>query len=167
MERWQGLRAWLSANGDLAFDLVRFWVGIGLVIKGVFFVMAMDRLTWTVEGMGIMPFGNVFLAHYIAVAHLGFGLMLAVGLLTRLSALAQLPVLLGAVVFVHGPGGLNTEGQTLEFTLLVLFVLALSALFGGGRLSVDHLLRRSSEDEQRAAPPMRAVHHHPIHTSKP
>jgi putative oxidoreductase len=145
------LRAWLTQHGDLGLELIRIWVGVGLFIKGLYFVGSMDRLTWMVEeGMGIMPFGTVFIAHYVAVAHLGFGLMLAAGLLTRLAALAQIPVLLGAVLFVHGAGGLNTEAQTLEFTLLVLFILVVAAVFGGGRLSVDHLLERVRSADEAA-----------------
>jgi putative oxidoreductase len=136
-------RAWLSSNGDIGLELMRIWLGVGLFVKGAYFVASMDRLTWMVEeGLGIMPFANVFIAHYIAVAHLGFGLMLAAGLLTRAAALAQVPILLGAVLFVHGAGGLNTEGQTLEFTMMVLFALVVVAAFGGGRLSADHYLRR-------------------------
>ncbi len=143
MNQLQRARAWLGDNGDLGLELVRIWVGVGLFIKGAYFVASMERLTWMVdEGLGIMPFADVFIAHYIAVAHLGFGLMLAAGLLTRVAALAQVPILLGAVLFVHGAGGLNTDGQTLEFTLMVFFVLVVLTAFGGGRLSADHYLRR-------------------------
>ncbi|MEZ4269573.1 MAG: DoxX family protein [Myxococcota bacterium] len=143
MDELQRARLWLTRNADIGLELVRIWVGVGLFIKGAYFVASMDRLTWMVEeGLGIMPFANVFIAHYIAVAHLGFGLMLAAGLLTRASALAQVPILMGAVLLVHGAGGLNTEGQTLEFTLMVLFILVVLAVFGGGRLSADHFLRR-------------------------
>jgi uncharacterized membrane protein YphA (DoxX/SURF4 family) len=52
-------------------------------------------------------------------------------------AAIQIPNLLGAVVFVHLKAGLFTEQQTLEFTLLVLFLLSLITVVGAGRLSID------------------------------
>jgi len=49
----------------------------------------------------------------------------------------QVPILAGAAFYVHGPLGLFTEAQGLEFTLLVLALLCLIAVFGGGKYSVD------------------------------
>jgi uncharacterized membrane protein YphA (DoxX/SURF4 family) len=64
--------------------------------------------------------------------------MMAFGILTRLGALIQIPNLVGAVLFVHMREGLFTEGQTLEFSLLVLFLLTLISVVGAGRLSIDY-----------------------------
>jgi uncharacterized membrane protein YphA (DoxX/SURF4 family) len=43
---------------------------------------------------------------------------------------------------VHLREGLFTRGQALEFTVLVLFLLALFVIVGGGRWSLDYYLRR-------------------------
>jgi len=69
--------------------------------------------------------------------------MLIVGIATRLAALAQLPALVGAVALVHWKEGLFAPGQSLELAALVTFLLAVIAVFGGGRLSVDHWLEVS------------------------
>ena len=66
--------------------------------------------------------------------------MIAVGLFTRVAALAQLPILIGAVFVVHLQSGLLAPAQSLEFSALVLFLLILLVLWGSGRLSVDRYI---------------------------
>ena len=63
------------------------------------------------------------------------------GLLTRIAALFQLPVLIGACFFVYGRDGIFAHNQEFQFTALVLFLLVLVLIRGAGRLSVDGYLR--------------------------
>jgi uncharacterized membrane protein YphA (DoxX/SURF4 family) len=87
-------------------------------------------------------FAKYTVAHLIAFAHLAGGLLLAAGLLTRLAAAVQVPILVGAVFMVHMREGLFGASQNLEFTLLVLFLLVISVVVGGGRLSADYFLAK-------------------------
>jgi uncharacterized membrane protein YphA (DoxX/SURF4 family) len=146
-ETLQRARRWIEANRDLWLDLLRIYIGIALFVKGVAF---MNNSSALLEAMyaNDVPFASLALGHYVAMAHLAGGLMLAVGLLTRLAALVQVPILVGAVLFVHGREGFFTAGQTLELALLVLFVLVLFVVNGAGRLSADHLLARSARREE-------------------
>lgn len=77
------------------------------------------------------------LLHYVALAHFVGGLLLVIGLLTRLAALVQVPILAGAVFIVHREDGLFALGQSLEFSALVLFLLIVITISGGGPLSLD------------------------------
>lgn len=123
-------------NQDLSAALVRIYLGLGLVAKGVFFLGHTEWLRdMTLEGH--VPLASLALAHYIALAHIGGGLLLAIGLLTRIAALVQLPILIGAVFYVHWTEGLFSGGQGIEFAGLVLFLLLVFTVFGGGRWSVD------------------------------
>jgi uncharacterized membrane protein YphA (DoxX/SURF4 family) len=86
------------------------------------------------------------LSQYVVAAHLCGGILLALGLGTRLAAAVQIPPLLGAVLFVHIGEGLLTAGQSLEFAALVLAMLSAFAVFGSGRLSLDSwLAKRNAE----------------------
>ena len=60
------------------------------------------------------------------------------GLLTRLAALVQIPVLTGAVFVVHLREGLASPEQSLELAGLVLFLLLVVFAFGPGKLSLDY-----------------------------
>lgn len=86
-------------------------------------------------------------AWYVIVAHVVGGLMLLVGFWTPLAALAQVPIIAGAVAFIHAPQGffmraIPSEGGRYvaggyEFTLLVLAATLALALTGAGAFSID------------------------------
>lgn len=139
---------WLDANRDVFLDLLRIYLGIGLLVKGVHFIGNGGALLQTLELRNV-PYAGMALAHYIALAHLVGGLFLGAGFLTRIAALVQVPILVGAVFYVHLREGLFTAGQTLEFSALVLFMLLVFSLAGAGRLSLDHFL---FQDDVEASP---------------
>lgn len=119
-------------------DLVRIYVGLVLFAKGVYFMSSREILLATVQvDMGIYDANAALFAHAIVLTHTVGGLMLAFGFLTRLAAAAQVPVILGAILYVHLPEGMFSRDQSLEFTCLLLFLLVLYAVFGAGGLSVD------------------------------
>jgi len=74
--------------------------------------------------------------------------------LTRLAALAQIPILIGAIFYIWLPEVLVFEQrQNLEFSALVLFLLTLIFVYGAGRFSVDYLItRRESRQTQAHSP---------------
>ncbi len=136
------LGAWVEGRRDLWLDLLRIYMGVLMFLKGVMFVSHESSLMDMMVAAHV-PMGGTLLAHYVVLAHIAGGLMLTVGLLTRLAAAVQIPIVLGAVLFVHAKQGFFTQAQTLEYALLVLFILALFVVSGAGRLSVDHYARAS------------------------
>lgn len=134
------LFGWVEENRDIAFDIVRIYLGIGLFVRGWLFISDTSTLAALTESAGTGAFVSSGIAHYVALAHLGGGLFMALGLITRVAALIQIPALIGAVFFVHLGDGLLAAGQSLEFSALVLFLLIVIFLHGSGRLSLDYLL---------------------------
>ncbi len=138
---------WLRAAQDLndskgvAFDLLRIYLGIGLFARGGLFLAHPEALLAMISKSGNW-FWPLTIAHYVAAAHLVGGIMLALGLYTRLAAAAQVPILAGAVFVTHWSEGLLREGQGLEFAGLVFFMLTVFTVFGSGPLSLDARLRR-------------------------
>ncbi len=125
----------------MAFDLLRIYLGIGLLVRGGLFLAHPQALV-SMIGSNDNWLWPVAIAHYVAAAHIFGGLMLAIGLYTRLAAAVQIPVLAGAVFITHWSEGLLRGGGGLEFAGLVLFMLVLFAVFGAGPLSLDARLRR-------------------------
>jgi uncharacterized membrane protein YphA (DoxX/SURF4 family) len=134
-----GTHKWVALGREHFMDVVRVYLGIGLLAKGIYFVGNASALLETMQAAHV-PFTSVALAHYVGLAHIGGGTLLAVGLVTRIAALVQFPVLIGAVFFIHFKQGLFSTGQTLEFSVLVAFLLALYIVLGAGRLSADYYL---------------------------
>ncbi len=132
----RSLGDWIAENRDLAWDSVRIFLGFALVVKGFAYMFHHAALTEMMKQAGV-PFATPGFAELIALVHITGGLMMTFGIFTRLGAIIQIPNLIGAVLFVHLKEGLFTEGQTLEFTVLVLFLLCLISVVGAGRLSID------------------------------
>ena len=151
MGRWRRERMddWIDENRDVFFDLMRIYLGIGLFVKGIQFTWDDGYISNLLLQAGRLQVLSTAIAHYIPIAHIGGGLLLAMGFMTRTAVLFQLPILAGAVFLIHLQEGLFTRGQNLEFTALVLFLLLLILVHGPGRLSVDHYLvaGRTPEEE--------------------
>lgn len=144
---WTTMRDWLEQRRDMWIDVLRIYLGIGLFIRGLIFFSSGDQLMFQnfAGGEAYAMLSSGFVMHYVVLAHLCGGALLAFGLLTRLAAAIQVPVLLGAVV-AHAPDGIFALGQSLEFAAFVLVALLFIVVAGPGRLSVDYYTFRRKTD---------------------
>ncbi|GAB3257264.1 hypothetical protein GCM10027347_19600 [Larkinella harenae] len=137
----QRVEHWGDAHHPAWIDALRIMLGIILFLKGISFIGDTDHLYSLVGGkqFGLTP---VFLVHYVAFAHLVGGLLIAMGCLTRLSILLQLPILVGAVFFVNVSRGFSALNSELWLSVVVLTLMLLFLVVGSGKLSVDEYMRR-------------------------
>ena len=112
-----------------AMGLLRVYLGVGLFARGSLLMLNIDHVAGLIENAGHWVSPTV-LAYAVAASHVVGGVLLAGGWWTRWAALVQIPPVLGAVLFLHLHDGLFTREQSLEFSVLVLFLLSLFALFG-------------------------------------
>jgi putative oxidoreductase len=127
--------------------LLRVAVGVVLVMHGYlgyFLLRGTDAGLQSVMGI---PLGWL-LAWYVIAAHVAGGLMMIAGLWTRWVALANVPILLGSLVFVHAKYGffMSATGATgpaagtrvvgVEYPGLMLAATVAIALMGGGALAM-------------------------------
>ncbi|EEF59782.1 DoxX family protein [Pedosphaera parvula] len=140
---------WIKTHGDVILDLIRIYLGVGLILKALYFMTHMDYLLRLTAGEGSMWFAPTILAHYIVVAHLVGGVCLTLGLFTRVAALIQIPVLFAAIFYVHMPNVIASveARQNAEFAALVLFLLVLFSFYGSGRWSLDYYMSRKSNPD--------------------
>ena len=90
--------------------------------------------------IGIVP--GYFWAVVVAVVETFGGLLVLIGLLTRVAGLLIAITMFVAMVWVHLPNGFFLSNRGIEYTL-VLFAAALAlVLTGPGTPSVDALLKR-------------------------
>lgn len=152
MESLEKLRVYVENHRHLLFDVLRMYLGVGLFAKGLHFVAHPDAISGLLEGSSkqIEILGAGLIGHYVGLAHLCGGLLLAIGLVTRVAALVQLPIVGGAIFLVHLRDGLFGRDQNLEFSILVAFLLVLFGIHGGGQWSADAALARKMLAQQRA-----------------
>jgi putative oxidoreductase len=137
---------WGDSHRPGFLDLFRIALGIYITYKGLYFITHMNHLESTTSGVN-MWFAGAALAHYIVFAHILAGPLIVFGLFTRLACLAQLPILMGAVVFINYPRRLVSLGNHMELwiSLLVLVGLCVFMIFGAGKYSIDAKRRKDLE----------------------
>ncbi len=118
---------------ERGFDLIRIYLGVGLAVRGVLFLLDPSWIGQMLESTGEVELAPRF----IAVGHMLGGALLALGLFTRLAAAVQVLPVLGAVLMLHLRDDLASENQSLEFSALVLVMLIFFAFFGAGEWSLD------------------------------
>lgn len=138
----------LHTHHSVALDLIRMFLGVALFVRGWLFLNDQASLMQLLGQAGLGWLWQMTLLHYIPAAHIIGGLMLTFGLFTRPAAWVQLPILFGAVFFVHLTEGLFAPGQSLELAALVLVLLAVFAYAGAGMVSLDYYFFNRAEAEE-------------------
>ena len=115
-------------------SVIRIFLGLILFSKGVFFLSDREILVELFQHSQLGIWGQL-VSPFIGPVHIMGGLLIAIGLITRISAAFNIPILIGAVIFVNLPNGFigNTE---LYFSLLVLLLLAFYFVYGSGHFAV-------------------------------
>lgn len=151
MNKIQSCKMWLRAHEDLFIDLVRIYLGCGLVVKAVFLMSHHDYLMQLISESDVGWIGAGMIANYIILAHLFGGAMLALGIATRVAAFAQFPIPLGALFSLYLPRFATVEPrQYLEYAGLVAFLLFFLGVFGAGRFSLDYVMSRKLHEMKEA-----------------
>ena len=140
------LTRWLTENRHIAIEILRIILGIILCYKGYFFVENISEFYQMIEED--LQLNSFIVAHYVVAAHLVGGLMLILGLITRLATAIQIPVLIGAVFYANARTIFLAGDTELEYSFLVLVLLIVFFIYGGGKWSLDHrIIRRKAEKE--------------------
>lgn len=133
---------WGDSHHPRILDVIRIALGIFLILKGLAFMENTAGLKSLIENQSdiFLPAGVLLaLVYYVTFVHLVGGTLIALGILTRLSSLMQIPVVFGAVFCVNVlQSPLNTELWASFTCLMLLFVFM---ILGSGRLSLDNYLK--------------------------
>jgi putative oxidoreductase len=133
----KGLNKWANAHTYYVLDLLRIALGIFLFIKGTSFIQNSQYLIDLLTPLEYLK-GGMLTFHYIAAAHIMGGIMIAVGLLTRWAIIAQLPILVGAVI-INFVGALDMGNLTIATVTLLACLFFL--FYGGGKHSADYFFK--------------------------
>ncbi len=131
------LNKWANAHTYYPLDILRVMLGAFLFYKGIYFMSNLQELLVLYEPFNSYADGMI-MVHYIAPVHFVGGSLIAFGLLTRWAIIAQLPVLLGAIL-INFMGDLNAINLTLSMTVIALCIFFL--FYGSGKHSVDYYLK--------------------------
>ena len=134
---------WADSHHPRWIDFVRIALGMFIFYKGFIFISHREALMDMMNHVDTALF-NMAMVHYVAFAHLFGGILITLGLMTRLAVLFQLPILLVAVFMVNINMGFFSVADNLEFeiSLLVLVLLVVFLIYGSGKFSADEYMRK-------------------------
>lgn len=133
---------WLARFHDIAYLLLRVVSGLMFAIHGS------QKLFGVPPGQhGTVPLASIY--GLSGVIELVAGILIAVGLLTRLAAFIASGEMAVAYFMAHAPNGFWPIQNQGELAVLYCFLFLCIATHGGGRYSVDG--SRSAGSTPRAA----------------
>lgn len=137
MSTIKSLNKWANAHTYYPLDFLRIALGVFLFLKGINFISNSQILVDLLKPVQNLA-GTMIVIHYVAPAHLIGGVLIAFGLLTRWSVIAQLPLLIGAIIinFVGEMNAVNLIVANAIFLFCVFFLF-----YGSGKHSVDYYLK--------------------------
>ena len=136
----QQIHGWSLAHHPRWLVVLRVALGICLFFKGIFFLANTSTLEELVRGSLVANRAD-WMVIFITWSHLLGGFLIIIGLLTRWAVLLQIPILMGAIVFI------NTQRDAfgafeLPFAFIILLLLILFLIEGGGPLSLDNFFSK-------------------------
>ena len=134
--------SWGDHHHPAVLDCLRILLGIFLLLKGVAFMQNTAYLRDILIQQNTISFSTLELSiiiRYVTFIHMVGGLLIVLGILTRLSCLLQLPVLIAAFFMLDMfKSPLNSD---LWLTIITSFLLVIFIITGSGPLSLDRFLK--------------------------
>lgn len=133
----KSLNKWANAHTYYPIDILRVALGVFLFMKGIDFMSNQAQMAEVIKPFQNLP-GGMLVLHYVVPAHFVGGFLIVVGLLTRWTVIAQLPILIGAVL-VNFLGEMNNTNLILATITLIVCLFFL--FYGSGKHSIDYYLK--------------------------
>jgi len=136
----QQIHRWSLTHHPRWLVVLRAALGICLFFKGIFFLVNTATLEELVKG-SLVANRTDWLVIFITWSHLLGGFLIIIGLLTRWAAVLNIPILMGAIIFI------NTQRDAfgafeLPFAFIVLLLLIFFLIEGGGPISLDNFFSK-------------------------
>jgi putative oxidoreductase len=137
---------WGDTHHPKWVDVVRIALGIFLCIKGIQFPGQASAVMQKMPNF--LSSGYFFLSmiqYYVLFAHLLGGIFLIAGVFVRFACVIQIPILIGAIVFINTSINSWSPFSELSISIIVLLLLIYFMIVGNGRLSLAKYLREAKK----------------------
>lgn len=129
----QRFEQWGDSHHPKWLDIIRILLGVFLFYKGIDFLQNLPSVKGELHSK--TSFGEytiLLLGHYVVFAHIIGGILLTVGLFTRFACLIQIPILLGAIIFINSGNSAVKPYSELFLSVIVLLLLFYFLIVGNG-----------------------------------
>jgi putative oxidoreductase len=130
---------WGDQHHPKWLDIIRIALGIFLCYKGIDFLRNTSGLISLMSNRS--PFGSlvvILLAHYVSFAHILGGFFMTIGMFTRAACLIQIPIMIGAIIFVNISATQDAlrPYSELFLSVIILLLLIYFLIVGNGPWSI-------------------------------
>lgn len=132
---------WEQSKHKLFVLFFRVLLGVIITFKGIIYLGNLTSPDSLVQHGALYRFAESFWVYYAALASLICGILIITGFLTRVAVIMQIPVLIGAVLFINPGDHVFALNGKLAVSLAVLGMLTYFFLKGPGEMSMDNYLR--------------------------
>jgi uncharacterized membrane protein YphA (DoxX/SURF4 family) len=137
------IESWGDTHHPKILDLIRIALGVFLLIKGIAFMENTAYLKSLIDSQNVIDLSPVVLmimVYYVTFAHMVGGILIAVGILTRLGCIIQIPIVVVAV-FLTSTNVFREPINALAWpSITALILLVLFTILGSGPISLDKYL---------------------------
>jgi putative oxidoreductase len=139
------LESWADRHHPKWIDILRVVLGIIFIIKGVALIEHREQVIMMMEKSNLDLFTFSLSSQYVIAFDLAGGLFIAIGLLTRLIVLFQLPIVILSIIFIDYHQNLFALNSELGYLILILALVIFFLFYGSGTISVDNYLSKRKE----------------------
>lgn len=127
------IEKWGDNHHPKWMDVLRIVLGIFLCYKGIDFLQNQSMVTGPLSTKtSFGSFAVILLSHYVTFAHIVGGLLMIVGMFTRFACLIQIPIMLGAIIFVNSASDVFRPYSELFLSIIILLLLINFLIIGNG-----------------------------------
>jgi uncharacterized membrane protein YphA (DoxX/SURF4 family) len=142
MDIFNRIEHWGDTHHPKWVDFVRIALGVFLCIKGIQFPgQASEVMQKMPNFLSADYFFLSMMQYYILFAHLLGGIFLAGGIFVRFACLIQIPILIGAIIFINNSVGSWSPFSELSISIIVLLLLIYFLIAGNGSMSLAKYLK--------------------------
>ena len=141
MKSFESIATWGDEHHPKWLDALRVILGVLLFAKGLSFILNRE-LVASILVANNFDFIPVLVMHYVIIFQMAHSVLIAIGLITRIAILAQLPIVLGALYMLWTREEFSVYSSDVWLAVLIVFLLVFFFIYGPGYYSVDHYLKR-------------------------
>jgi putative oxidoreductase len=129
-------------------DFLRIALGIAIFIKGVTFINDPHALLDILNKSSISGWAFI-VEHHVAFTYLVGGILIAIGLLTRVAIIFEIPVFFGSIFCYLTKSGFFSVFSDFIFSIVVFAALIFFLIFGPGPWSMDTKMNSEKNEQEK------------------
>ena len=143
-QQFNAIKRFVDLHHPRWMDIIRILLGIAIFIKGIYFIHNPEALLQILQNSKISGW-TLIVEHHVAFTYLVGGILIAIGLITRIAIIFQLPVFFGSIFCCLTHRGFFSVFSDLTFSIIMFVLLIFFLIWGPGRFSVDAYMKKKSD----------------------